>query len=252
MKINPKRFAGLRLTERDLDMLRLLFEYKTADAKRIKSFCYPTADICDVRKRLKRFEMAKLIASRGLVENKKIYKIFRLTPKGRSFLGEEHDKYVNKYKLETECPFHDLTLLDIGKRLRSSETVEEYLTENLLQSGNYCRNDRILRAFVVNRSDACLKLKFQGEDYNVAVEYERTAKQPKRYESLVNDYHNASSVDAIFYFYRNDRIRQFICQYEEDNWPKSRPKFYFCKLESGSDLPPTLTLTDRTGDSIVL
>ena len=252
MKAIKHNVSGLKLKERDFKLFELLFQYKIADASQIREFCYPTADITDVRRRLKKLERFKLLASRRLSEKSHTYKIFHLTKHGTKYLGKDYEGRLAKAKLKSDAPFHDLVLLNIGQLLSSKSVVEEYLTENLLQSEDSCHKDRFMRAFVVLNSDAFLRLVFQGERYNVAVEYERTAKHQKRYETLVDEYHAFSSVDAVFYFYESDKVKETIIRKEESKWQDNQPKFYFCRLEKGSALPPSLTFVDRTGDIILL
>ena len=239
------------ITRRDMELFCLLFEYKIATVEKIKEYCFRSAGLKRTRMRLQKLEEMGVIDSHwgGIIGNAR--KIYHLTERGRDIVTKAYyPEHQSHSQLKSECWEHDIVLLDIGERLSKKENAIQYLSENVLVSSKHFRNDDILGDFVRLNSDAYLELLFKGEHYNVAIEFENSRKSLQRYDRLVNRYHLAQAVDVIFYFYKDDSIKEKIVHFESKNWPDSQPKFYFCKIEEGRDWSKKIHLSDRNGQTV--
>ena len=239
------------ITRRDMELFRLLFEYKIATVEKIKAYCFKSAGPIRVRRRLKKLEDMGVVASFWDSPQGNARKIFYLTGRGRDIVTKAYyPENKTRAQLKSECQEHDIVLLDIGKRLSGKANAIRYFPENVLTSNKSFRDDKVLGDFVRMNSDAYLELLFKGSPYNIAVEFENSRKSAKRYDLLVNRYHLAKGVDAVFYFHRKDSIKKIIADFEARNWPKAQPKFYFCKVEEGRDWTKKIRLSDRNGQTV--
>ena len=241
---------GLYITERDIELFDLLFRYKTANAQQVLKFIYSTSSITNVRHRLKRLESLDLIKSDGHKTERQLCNLYHLTKKGFGFLKEQYGDYSKNFKLKSDCPNHDLQLVEIGKKLEKSKHCEDYIPENILQSDEELCDDKEIEDFVKYRSDAYLAAKYQEEVFNVAIEYENTPKRISRYETIVDNYYFSPKVDIVFCFYRSENVKKHIVSIEEKNWKDYEPKFHFCSLKDFSNAKKKIVLEDRQGEKI--
>lgn len=246
------RFPKIHITERDIKLFDLLFQYKVATAKQILKYCYKGSSLNNVRYRLKRLCNVKLVQSLGHKQGNDLIFIYSLTGKGMRFIKERYAGYSKNLKLKSEVPDHDLVLLDIGQRLKRNEMLENYLTENLIQANPSFQDHKIFSHFVQIRSDAFVNFNFKTKQFRVAVEYENTTKSISRYEKLVSNYYLSSQVDLIFYFYKEKSIFKNICKIEEMNWKSNQKKFYFCSIENFHQDTNKITLENCIGNKIYL
>lgn len=246
------RFHRIHITERDISLFDLLFQYKTATAKQILQFCYKESSINNVRYRLKRLCNVNLIQSFSHKQGNDSVFIYSLTNKGLRFIRHKYPEYKRNLKLKSEVPEHDLVLLEIGQRLKKIKSLEDYLTENLLQANPFFSNHKTLGHFVQFHSDAFVYFKYKNKRYRAAIEYENTAKAFGRYERLVSNYYLSSQVDLIFYFYKEKSTHRNICKIEESNWKENQRKFYFCDIEKFNSDQSKITFSNSLGNSLII
>lgn len=244
------RFHRIHITERDILLFDLLFQYKVATARQILQFCYKESSLNNVRYRLKRLCNVHLIQSFSHKQGNDSVFIYSLTNKGLRFICHKYPEYKRSLKLKSEVPEHDLVLLEIGQRLKKIDSFEDYLTENLLQANPNFLDHETFGHFAQFRSDAFAHFKYKSKRYRAAIEYENTPKAFKRYEKLVSNYYLSSQVDMIFYFYKEKSIHRNICKIEESNWKENQRKFYFCDIEKFNNDQSKITFLNSLGNSL--
>ena len=123
---------------------------------------------------------SRYIAPLKHMGSEKIRTIYHLTKKGLEQTKGQFLGLRGKFKSEVPAE-HDLALITIGERPKTSSLCAQYPSENILQSDKACATDRVLKDFVRCRSDAYMEINFNGKSIHGAVEYERIQKQHSRF-----------------------------------------------------------------------
>jgi len=236
-KKRKKKEPWLVLTERDMGLLKFLFEHKIATMTQISKHCYPTTHIENARKRVSRMEKKGFLKSDGCIQNQKLLKTYHLSHVGyQEFYENYRLEGLKGFKLKSDCPNHDMIALEVIEAIKKKENAIEVLTENYIQAlGGDTDDAGQDRAYEI-RVDGFVKYKFNDSLINMAIEYEHSRKSPARYANLVDKYYYDSGLRGVFYFYKEDCTRRAIEKREAEKWHEIYPRFYFFKLENVQDL----------------
>ena len=107
-------------------VLKYLFEHKIATSEQIRRDVLPSYTLGSVRNKLWKLQKRKYIAADSIHRLGRI-SCYYLTKRGYHLLGDVgFDK--SRIKLKSECPLHDLKLVDLKFDLLSSTNVSRYFT----------------------------------------------------------------------------------------------------------------------------
>ena len=208
-------------------VLRYLFEHKIVTASQLRRDIMSGYKLPSVRNKLLKLQNKKL------VESKSLYKLGRrsgysLTKRGLNTLGDI-DFSKSRIKLKSECPLHDLTLVDLKSDLLSSENVVRYFTENLAKEEGPLVLGKPECTSLVN-PDALLELRFDDEKtYTATLEFERTLKYKANYFKFFSRYYSSYEISAILFISHKDTILKSVRNYEREylKSKKNKGKFYY-------------------------
>lgn len=251
MEAKTKKAPKIILTDRDLLFFRFLFNHKVASVVQIKNYCYPTANIFNVRKRLRRLVDNHYLTEEAAAYADKMFRVFSLTHKGFRALLLVNPLRIYRKQLKSNSIIHDHVLVDIAHYLKQLRGTQYYLTENEIQCINF-EKDFELNDYIKINSDAYLRLERGDYLFDIAIEYEHSQKSKEKYIHLAIDYYLSPSIDHVFYFYRNDWVKNAIVELEEEYYPECKPKFLFSKIDAHFYPKKNLSFKNRKGQEMTV
>tara|TARA_Y100000768_G_scaffold296087_1_gene229903 strand:- start:518 stop:838 length:321 start_codon:yes stop_codon:yes gene_type:complete len=84
--------------------------------------------------------------------------------------------------------------------------------------------------------DAILKVNIQGEEYYFTLEYERSQKVIRRYETLIKNYYQNPNVQAVLFICENEQIKKQVMKAEKRIVSQNEFKFFYTTLEELNSL----------------
>ncbi|MAZ46916.1 MAG: hypothetical protein CME65_00040 [Halobacteriovoraceae bacterium] len=218
---------NVEITKRDMKLFKYLFANKVATNEQIRVDVFEGSSKQVVHRRLDKLISAKYLDAKYL-RTKGNCLIYFLTNKAMTnYIGVKKD--LIKAHKKSYCPYHDLALVDIKRRLLESEKVTRYFSENILSSG-ICDNDEKIKSIRELSPDAVLKVNIQGEEYLFTLEYERSQKAFKRYDTLIKNYYQNHHVQAVLFICENKQIQNQVMQAEKKIATTDDFKFFYTTL----------------------
>jgi len=225
--------TNVEITLRDRKLFKYLFTNKIASNEQIRVDVFNNSSKQVVHRRLDKLINAKFLDAKYL-RTKGNRLIYFLTNKAMTnYIGIKKD--IIKAHKKSYCPYHDLTLVDIKRKLFDSDIVTNYYSENTLSTGIY-DNDELIKSIRELNPDAILKVNIRGEEYYFTLEYERSQKVIKRYESLIKNYYQSPHVQAVLFICENEQIKRQVMKAEKRVVSQNEFKFFYTTLEELNSL----------------
>lgn len=209
---NMERVKTYRVTDRDVQLLRLLSEYGCVDAQRIKAKLWngnPTS-----RAHFRRLGILKKLS---LIENvlgdQGVGLGYRISKHGQKLLlnrGQSIDGAVARRSYKTQFE-HDQLLIDIRRILESSPVVKDFQTEaavkNELLGGQKGPIDWKTAPTI---PDGTFIYEVPGQRLRVALELEITQKSRARYFKIFRNHLLNKNWNMAFYILRDQAMLENV------------------------------------------
>ena len=242
-----RKFKNIVLCQRDFQILRLIFESKIVSREQIANQFFPDVSAQTVSRRLLKISGLGLIRRSSIttVDNK-IICAYSLTQGGLTKI-----KPLLAYEVKTksgmsECPLHDIALNDIRCAFEAKSAVQNYYTENVLQTCTGFKLDEQFRSFVELNSDAMAEVNTRIGGLNLAIELDTIHKSKDRYQKKISAYYFKHRIDGVLYIcaskYILDRLFKIDKAVAEHH--KCEHKLYFALLEDVTGATGELIFTN--------
>ena len=249
MRKDRKKIKNIVLCNRDLRIMRSLFESKVMNRKQIGDQFFPDISKDTVNRRLRKITSLGLITRRPIELEFNIFHSYSLTQKGLAKIKPLLPYGVQKAQISSECPLHDIALNDIRQVFEAKSTVRRYYTENVLQACEDFKSDKEFRVFVELNSDAMARVDSKVGVLNLAIEFDMIHKSKDRYHQKVNSYYVKRGVDGVLYICASKHIldRLFKIDKAVTERYKCGHKLYFALLEDVTRTSGELIFTNARG-----
>jgi hypothetical protein len=84
-------------------------------------------------------------------------------------------------------------------RFEKNSTVAQYFPENAIESGFGCPVSFPIQDFIELHSDAVIRFRTNGREFNVAIEYEDSSKKRARYQEHFDAYYLRKDIHGVIY-----------------------------------------------------
>ena len=234
------------LCQRDLQILRLIFESKIMSREQIGNHFFPEGSAQTTNRRLLKIMKLGLINRKPIAIDNKIIYVYSLTKNGLTKINSLLTYEVRTEKRISDCPLHAIALNEIRLAFEAKSTVQRYYTENVLQSCIDFKSDEQFRSFVELNSDAMAEVNTRIGVLNLAIEFDTTHKSKERYQQKVNAYYVKQGVDGVLYICANEHILERLLEIDNAvaNRHRCKHKLYFTLLKDVTDTPKELTFTN--------
>jgi hypothetical protein len=198
---NKGELLPIIIQERDLKILKYVFENRVANAEQIKRLAFANTCKTAFYRRLVNLSNAGYINRNGIIgENKRLYWNVTPTSKGLEALGNVWPFAMDKPLFKSESPAHDVRLGEIRYKLEKLIGFESFYPENLLQSSREFANHYLYEDLVKREPDGALNILVpNGGSKLFAVELELSNKSLDRYEKKLSDYYKTNGIDGVIY-----------------------------------------------------
>lgn len=232
MRKARKKFKKVVLCNRDMHIMRLLFESKVMSREQINNRFFPDASKYTVNIRLHKIMSIGLIKRKPIAVERGVFYGYSLTQKGLAEIKPKLPYEVKAMRSSSECPLHDIALNDIRKAFEARSSVQRYYTENVLQSCDEYRGEKKFQPFINLNSDAMAEIDTKIGVLNLAIEFDATHKNKRRYIQKVNDYYIKHGVDGVLYICADKYILHALLGVDKEVSDRHQcsPKLYFTML----------------------
>ena len=234
------------LCERDRQIMHLLFENKVMSREQINKKFFPDVSSQTVNSRLRKIMRLGLIKRKPLELDHKVFYVYSLTQRGLAEIKPMLLYEIKAMRSSSECPLHDLSLNNIRVAFEAKNAVQNYYTENVLQTCTGFKSDRQFRPFVELNSDAMAEVDTRIGVLNLAIEFDTAHKSKDRYRQKVNAYYVKRGVDGVLYVCANKHILNVLHKVDREvsDRHKCKHKLYFALLENVTGAEGGLTFTN--------
>jgi hypothetical protein len=223
--------SNLNLTITDVNLLKFLHKAKVATSKQIGRDIYRNHLPQSMRKCLKKLRDRSLIeVTKGAIVNDRSY-IYSLTKKGFNFVNNLYQQNLVSKRYKSDSIEHDLTLVDIRRRLSNKSIVDSYYTENEIQSEvSFSDSPKLstYRAFLFDALMFCKKDNGRGAYF--AIQYEPVQKSSSRYKEIITNYYTEPLLNFVLYVCTGLATEKKIKEVETQVAKQSDRKIYFIQL----------------------
>ncbi|MFA5583660.1 MAG: hypothetical protein WDA09_05550 [Bacteriovoracaceae bacterium] len=228
-----KTKKGIHISERDEKLFRYLFINKVATNQHLQSDIFNQASKQAVHRRLDKLVNAGFIEVMYLRGNgnRLVYSLSKKTL--LNFIGGKEE--LGRLQRKSSSVFHDLGLLEIKRQLSNCRYVENYLSENVLDSGIF-DDESDIREIRKIHPDAILKIAMPDRQFYFPLEYEASAKFVKRYDKLMAKYYLMDEVKAVIFISKSITIQNKVMQAEKKRCKEASGKFFYCLYENVIEL----------------
>ena len=234
------------LGERDFKLMCLLFENKIISRDQIHEQFFPDASKNTVNRRLRKIISIDLIKRRSIAVGRRVIYGYSLTQCGLAKIKSRMPYEVKSRATRSECPLHDIALNDIRMAFEAKASVQNYYTENVLQTCDEYRDNEKFLPFVELNSDAMAEVDSKAGMLNLAIEFDATHKSKRRYSQKVNDYYEKQEVDGVLYVCVNKYILHTLQRIDKEVSERHEcdPKLYFALLKDVTGASGEITFTN--------
>lgn len=194
--------SRLILTRRDIEFFKYLHAVKVVTIKQANRDIFKRHHkTCYLR--LRKFLKRKFITA--INTDWKVDRSFTLslTNKGMKIVNSSMKDLVDGKRFKSNSINHDLKLVDIRKIISDKKMVQEYYTENQIQTYSLFNSDDELSRFKRMRVDAVLGIQSSGkEKVYIPLEYEISVKSISEYQKKMRE----------IYFYKDLKYLFYVCQ----------------------------------------
>ena len=231
MNRSKKKFEKVILRTRDFEILQFLFESKIVTKDQIKLYFFNNAANGTVNRRLRKVLSLDLIKRMPLEMEQKTIHGYSITPKGLNRVKHLLPYGYGKIN-QSDCPLHDITLVDIRKAFENRNSIKSYYTENVLQTCSELKENIRFQPFVELNSDGVILIDTKIGILDLAIEFDANRKSNERYRNKINDYYFKRNIEGVLYICANQYILNALLKidYEVSHRHQSNPKMYFALL----------------------
>jgi len=201
---------GIILTDRDKRIFCYLFEQKVAYFEEIRDRFFDNLHISTCFLRLQKLSNYEFIEKIAISQGGKLKTYFTLTKLGLKEVCDFYDINKSSIRLKTDSLEHDLKLSYLRNKLESCKKIKSYYSENYLHGCSLAEDYERLSPIRDINADAALHINGKSGDFLVSFEYERTLKNPSRYNKKLTDYYFNNSITAVFYLCESEVIERSI------------------------------------------
>ena len=231
--MRKKKNRRVVLNHRDREFFNYLYQVKVATARQIRRDVFDDVSLTVIYRRLKKLIGKKYVQRIPFFDGKRNISAFSLSKTGfRKFIFYKH-KWDADFpnRCLSSAVEHDVILNNIRHLFLSCEEIEDYFTENVLDSNASFVKREEFKGCREMRCDGMAILKREGKNYYLAVEYEHTLKYNSRYYHLFDDYHSTEGIDAVLYICRDKKMMKKIIEVEKKGRGIDRKGVYFTTLD---------------------
>ena len=229
--MKKRKKMGTQINERDRKLFLYLYQNKLASLKKIRRDVFSNVSRQIVERRLNRLYGKKLLIRDFYNDGQVSVKTHSITEKAFNlFLSEKFQKRTRE-QFQSYCPIHDLALVDIRHCFEKKQSVKNYITENILQSGVDLPDKDILVSLMENNPDAVLKMELEKRPFIFCLEYDSSVKSLSRYEDVLKKYYYDANVEAVFFIHKEKESFNKLISLEKRIFSKRTPKFYHALLD---------------------
>ena len=226
-----KKALKTKLTERDLKVLRLLFENRVATNWDINQKFFNDQERRDVGKRLKRLRDINLIGMDTDLSLDRMY-FYYLLPSGlkKCFPG---GRGLDGLRLRSPYVAHDYMLSRVRNVLEQSRLIHDYYTENMLALDSYQSEiGHIFKFYDQFHPDVIFSMVGKkGKIYN-ALEVELHQKGQEDYRRNIQQYYFNEKISYVFFVSSSRAIENKVMAEEKRLYPRGNTKFYYGGLKT--------------------
>ena len=242
----------MQLTERDIKLLEFIFKFKAVTFKQIEQYFF-NRDSSTVSKRLTKLRRNGLISVTGKAPTINSSMIFGLTKHGFKRLTMLYPNAFLVERYKSNSLFHDVTLVEVEKVIRSKSNVEFYWPENIIQSSRIFSEDDSLSYFREFGFDALIRFKTDSSgSFVFGLEYENSQKGQECYKSKFKRIYSQSRPQAVLYICKDYQIERAIKKAESEIATSQNKKLYFIQYDELTKGEKTLTFENQDGKKIVI
>ena len=221
------------VTQRDRKLFEYLFENKVSTCAAIQQDIFNNVSIQKIYRRMGKLERSNFIKKDCFSLNEQRVHIYNITDNAYKKYVVSDMADVRRKQLNSDSIEHDLTLLDIRRRILRCTGIVNYYSENSLQSSHRYYNSHIFRGYVLLRSDAVIELLDENKNTGyIPLEYEASQKESTRYEKKINDYYMGSDTAVVLWICRNTKIQNSLIEARKALNTNEESKMYFSLLEN--------------------
>ena len=227
-----KNIAKIILGERDFKLMISLFENKIVSRDQINTHFFQGVAIQTVNRRLHKLVGLGLIRRTSVIIGRRVISGYSLTPPGLAKIKPMLVYEVKTGSRLSECPLHDIALNDIRKAFESKPAVQNYYTENVLQTSIDLQGDAKFRPFIELNSDARAEVDTRIGILNLAIEFDSACKSKSRYMHKLNAYYGKRGIDGVLYICASRHILNTLLKVDKEVADRHRrkPKVYLAVL----------------------
>lgn len=220
----------IELTGRDQKVLAHLFESKVSTLNQLQRDIFRGVSYQATYRRLSKLIDFGYIDAYYIRQYKGAL-VYKLGPKGITFLSGGDGKFFSKKQFSTHAPVHDLTLVDVKSTLINCQNVERIMLENYLQCMPNEHLDKGHLPFKELNSDGLILLQAEDKIIYMALELELSLKFSKRYRNFFTNYYLESGVDGVLFVAGNNRILRKVQKLEQEVTKNDYNKFFYIELD---------------------
>jgi len=238
-----KRKSRIEISNSDLKLFRYLHFFRGALVDQIARDILQHLRTDTIYWRLKKLERFDYLHGKftKFHANKKARGI--TTKAFKEFMANGDEQMV---EVSSKSVDHDIELIDICSALCSLQKVKCYISENELNTWNVYSKAFQVEAAIKLRSDACIKIQLDNDEFWLPLEYESNAKSIKRYEDHLYQIYSRPDLVAIFYVCKNIHVQNAIQRVEESKYKNERPRIYYILLDELKQ-KQSIAFTSRLG-----
>lgn len=231
MRKRRKKIQRVVINDRDRELFSYLYEVKVATANQLKRDIFHSVTKTVLYRRMKKFVDMKMIKRTPYFDGKRAISTYSLSKEGlRKYIFTKKDEDAFRRCLSDSVE-HDVILNDIRNLFMGCSEIEDYFSENVLNSyASFIRAEKF-NPFRQMHSDGVVLLKRDDSIFNIAIEYEHTLKYTGRYKTLFYNYQYESEIDAIFYICRDKKVLKRISEAEGKSNHEESSKVYYTTLD---------------------
>lgn len=249
----PKLAKNFVMTDRDRQVLSLLFENRVMLLGQIKREVFAASSLPAASRRIAKLCRAGFVERRGILgSTNRMQSLFMNTPKGLEVIAGGYRFVISTALCKSDSIEHDVTLVDIRRRLQKLEMVSDYFTENMLQACQNLSEVPETRPFVGYNTDAVVELKRQNRKFFVGFEFENSEKAHERYVRKLLSYYADHGTTVILWVCANARIQTAVASAEKSIIAERKPRCFYGLTADVLAESVQCTFVDLNGAKIVL
>lgn len=245
---------SIKINSRDMEILYDLFFFKTMTIAQIKRSHFYVDCKKYYRRRVRALENHGYIHSCECRHKRKrgFFLIYSLTKKGFEIVMGAKGVVPKQCQLMSQSVKHDLVLVDLAHKVKSSLNVSNYFSENSIQAFFEPDTSTFVGCAHINKSDACFELLVGTKKLQVIFEYERTPKVYPDYQKKLEGYYTSNKFDAILYITDHTSIQNLLATAETYVSQYYIPKVYWIDRNVFMNSKEEVTFVNVKGEKLCL